>query len=195
MQEEYSKYISRIDSLQEIDEIKAFRRTSFMMKLKKDFWIFRKEILTSSDELERERSLAKIGWIQCYFGCAIPITKRIKRFSAPHGLFGIFISDRVKLGKNCVIFPNVVLGSNTIRDSKNAGFPTIGDNVYIGAGAAIIGNVTVGDNCRIGANACVVKDVPPNSVVVGNPMRIIERSETMDNRYYTPKQFSEFIVL
>lgn len=56
----------------------------------------------------------------------------------------------------------------------------IGDNVFVGAGAKIIGPITIGDNCRIGANACVYKDVPANCVVVGNPMRIIQR-EVLNN--------------
>ena len=55
--------------------------------------------------------------------------------------------------------------------------PTIGNRVYIGAGAKIIGKLTVGDGARIGANAVVTEDVPPGCTAVGVPARLIERSE------------------
>ena len=101
----------------------------------------------------------------------------------PHNLYGIFISRYAKIGKNTVIFQHVTIGSNTLNASKKAGAPTIGDNVYIGAGAKIIGNVTVGDNCRIGANAVVYRDLPPHSVAVQASTRIIQKSN-LDNRFY-----------
>src|SRR5690554_3855970 len=57
----------------------------------------------------------------------------------PHGFSGIFISAGAKIGKECVIFHHVTIGSNTLPGSKGYGAPTIGDNCYIGAGAKIIG--------------------------------------------------------
>ena len=101
----------------------------------------------------------------------------------PHGVSNIFISDNAKIGENAVIFQGVTIGSNTIEDSKSKGAPTIGDNVYIGAGAKIIGNVKVGNNVRIGANAIVVEDVTDNSVVVLSKPRVIIKKEKLDNRY------------
>jgi serine O-acetyltransferase len=53
------------------------------------------------------------------------------------------------------------------------GYPVIGDNVYIGPGAKIVGNVHIGNNVAIGANCVVTKDIPDNSVVVGVPGRVI----------------------
>ena len=102
----------------------------------------------------------------------------------PHGLQGIFISNGAKLGRDCVIFQQVTIGSNTLADSDRAGAPTLGDRVYIGAGAKVIGKITVGDNCRIGANAVVYKDMPAHSVAVQAPTRIIQK-EHLDNRYIT----------
>jgi len=102
----------------------------------------------------------------------------------PHGINGIFISDDTVIGKNCVIFPNVVIGSNHFPDSRGLGDPHIGDNCFIGAGATIVGNVKIDDNCRIGANATVFKDVPSNSVVVSMEPRIIPRV-SLDNKFYT----------
>lgn len=100
----------------------------------------------------------------------------------PHGVFGIFISDDAKIGKNAVIFQNVTIGSNTIIDSKKFGSPVIGDNVYIGAGAAIIGKVKIGNNVRIGANTTVFEDIPDNTVVVSEKPRLIKK-ENLDNRF------------
>ncbi|MGE3623093.1 MAG: serine acetyltransferase [Bdellovibrionales bacterium] len=102
----------------------------------------------------------------------------------PHGIHGIFISGGAKIGRNCVIFQHVTIGSNTIPSSRSCGFPVLGDNCYIGAGAKIIGNVNIGHNVRIGANAVVYKDVPPNSVVLNGP-QIVRPIAEPDNRFYS----------
>lgn len=101
----------------------------------------------------------------------------------PHGLFGVFISNSAKIGKNVTIFQHVTIGSNTLKDSKNAGAPTIGDNVYIGVGGVIIGKVTVGNNSRIGAGCIVVKDTPENSVTVLRGTESIVKSIPMNNNF------------
>ncbi len=100
----------------------------------------------------------------------------------PHGLYGIFISRGAKIGKNCVIFHQVTIGSNTLKDSLYFGAPTLGDNVYIGAGAKIIGKVFIGNNVRIGANCCVARDVPENNTVI-TVSRLIAHDEPRDNTY------------
>lgn len=100
----------------------------------------------------------------------------------PHGFMGVFISDMSEIGKNAVIFQQVTIGADRLADSNNQGNPKIGDNVYIGAGAKIIGNVRIGNNCRIGANAVVYMDMPDNSVAVSSPTRIIQK-ENLDNRF------------
>lgn len=102
----------------------------------------------------------------------------------PHGVQGIFISNDAVLGKDVTIFQQVTIGSNTLADSRGKGSPQIGDNVYIGAGAKIIGGVRIGNNCRIGANAVVYTDMPDNAVAVCAPTRILER-ESLDNTYIT----------
>lgn len=78
------------------------------------------------------------------------------------------INEKASIGENVTIFQGVTIGS-----MRGKGAPTIGNNVVIAAGAAIIGKVKVGNNCFIGANAVVVKDVPDGAVVVGNPAKII----------------------
>jgi serine O-acetyltransferase len=101
----------------------------------------------------------------------------------PHGVNGIFISHDAVIGKNCVIFPNVIIGSNSTLDSKGFGAPCVGDNCMIGGGATIIGNVRVGDNCRIGANVTVTEDIPSNCLVVSVKPRIIRKSD-LNNKFY-----------
>ena len=87
----------------------------------------------------------------------------------PHGLNGIIISYYAVIGKNCVIRQQV-----TIAQNNNNEAPIIGDNVVIGAGAKIIGNVKIGNNVVIGANAVVTKDIEDNRVVGGVPARVIK---------------------
>ena len=108
-----------------------------------------------------------------------PYPKVALRFAEPINIgpgffaragFGTVIAAQ-KIGENCWVNPGVAIG---FRDDKSAP-PIIGDNVYIGAGAKILGPVTVGDNAVIGANAVVTRDVPPNCTVAGMPARIIRR--------------------
>lgn len=138
---------------------------------------FKKDLLLNLYYLELEKLNSWIGYDTIFMD--IPLF--------PHGISGIFISREAKIGSNCTIFHQVTIGSNTLQDS-NFGSPVIGDNVYIGAGAKIIGDISIGDNCRIGANAVVYKNMPPNSLAVNSPTRIIIRTETMDNRFYTLRE-------
>ena len=101
----------------------------------------------------------------------------------PHGMCGIFISDAAVIGRNVVMFQQVTIGSNTIKGSKKYGSPTLEDDVYIGAGAKIIGKITVGHHSRIGANAVVVKDTLPNSVTVIKGIETIVKNEMLDNTF------------
>ena len=102
----------------------------------------------------------------------------------PHGIQGIFISNGARLGKDVVIFQQVTIGNNNLPGTRRPGSPTIGDRVYIGAGAKLVGGITIGDDCRIGANAVVYEDMPPNSVAVCAPTRILQK-EGLDNTYRT----------
>jgi serine O-acetyltransferase len=88
------------------------------------------------------------------------------------GHFGcIFVAPDVTIGDNCNISQGVTIG-RTYRGLR-AGVPVIGNSVYIGPGAKIIGNVKVGNNVAIGANCVVTKDISDNGVVVGAPGRVI----------------------
>lgn len=103
----------------------------------------------------------------------------------PHHINGVYISGGARIGRNVVIHQNTAIGSNPLAEGAGRGAPTIGDNVYIGTGACIFGRITVGDNCRIGANAVVHEDLPPNSVAVQQPTRVITREMPPDNRFFT----------
>ena len=94
----------------------------------------------------------------------------------PHGIKCVMISNSSVIGKDCIIFHQVTIGSNTIKTSKKYGAPVIGDNVLIGAGATIIGGINIGNNVRIGANCCVFDDIPDNSVVVSEKPRILQKN-------------------
>lgn len=89
-----------------------------------------------------------------------------------HGM-GVVIGETSIIGDNVTMYQGVTLGGTGKERGKR--HPTIGNNVVIGAGAKILGNITVGDNVSIGANAVVVRDVPPNSTVVGIPGRVVRR--------------------
>jgi len=86
---------------------------------------------------------------------------------------GIVVHSKTVIGKNCNISQGVTLGQ--ANRGKNKGYPTIGDNVYIGPGAKIVGAVKIGNNVAIGANCVVTKDIPDDSVVVGVPGRVISQ--------------------
>ncbi len=89
-----------------------------------------------------------------------------------HGM-GVIIGETSIVGKNVTLYQGVTLGGTGKEKGKR--HPNIGDNVVIGAGAKILGNITIGDNSYIGANAVVVKNVPANSTVVGVPGRITKQ--------------------
>ncbi len=84
---------------------------------------------------------------------------------------GIVVYPDCQIGKNCNLSHGVTLGIT--HRGKKKGYPTIGDNVYIGPGAKIIGSVKIGNHVAIGANCVVTQDVPDHAVVVGIPAKVI----------------------
>lgn len=91
-----------------------------------------------------------------------PGAKIGKRLVIDHGM-GVVIGETAEVGNDCIIFHGVTLGGLKFKPQKR--HPTVGNNVLIGAGAAIFGPVTIGDGARIGANAVVTRDVEPQSTV------------------------------
>jgi len=89
-----------------------------------------------------------------------------------HGV-GVVIGETVIIGNDVIIYQQVTLGG--VSTSKGKRHPTLEDNVVIGAGAKILGNITIGKNSKVGANSVVVKNVPADCTAVGIPARIIKR--------------------
>jgi serine O-acetyltransferase len=88
------------------------------------------------------------------------------------GHFGhIVVNSSAVIGKNCNISQGVTIGIANTGSKK--GVPVVGDYVYIGPGAKILGNINIGNYAAIGANSVVVNDVPENGVVVGIPARVV----------------------
>lgn len=106
-------------------------------------------------------------------GISIPVTTRIgSGFYIGH-FGGIVVNGLAIIGRNCNISQGVTIGQ--ANRGRNAGYPVIGDNVYLGPGAKIVGGVKIGNNVAIGANCVVTKDIPDGSVVVGVPGRVISQ--------------------
>jgi len=95
-----------------------------------------------------------------------------KRFFVDHGM-GVVIGETTIIGDDVLLYQGSTLGGTGIVKGKR--HPTIGNNVVVGAGAKVLGNISIGDNSYIGANAVVIKDVPANSTVVGVPGRITKQ--------------------
>lgn len=96
------------------------------------------------------------------------------RFFIDHGM-GVVIGETAEIGDCVTLYHGVTLGGVSLNKGKR--HPTLGNDVVVGAGAKVLGAIEIGDGSRIGANAVVVKPVPPNSVVVGIPGQIVERSK------------------
>ncbi|NIG55754.1 serine O-acetyltransferase [Chitinophaga sp. Cy-1792] len=107
------------------------------------------------------------------YGIQIPSATQIgEGFYIGH--FGtIVINEKAIIGKNCNIAHNVTIGQ--ANRGKLKGFPTIGDNVWIGTGAVIVGNVNIGSNVLIAPNSYVNVDVPEYSLVMGNPCKVVPK--------------------
>ena len=107
------------------------------------------------------------------FGISIPDTTQIgSGFYIGH--FGdIVVNSKSVIGRNCNISQGVTIGQ--LNRGEHAGNPVIGDHVFIGPGAKILGGIKVGNHVAIGANCVVVSDVPAHSVVVGVPGKVISQ--------------------
>lgn len=103
----------------------------------------------------------------------LPTSVRIgKNLNIHHG-FGLVISSRSTIGNNVVLRQNTTLG---VVDEESMG-PTLLDNVQVGANAIILGAITIGEGSVIGAGAVVTKNVPPHSIVIGNPGKIVSQAK------------------
>lgn len=120
-----------------------------------------------------------------------------KHFFIDHAM-GVVIGETAIVGDDCVLYQGVTLGGTGNETGKR--HPTLGNNVTVGTGAKVLGNIHIGNNVKIGGNSVVVKDVPDNCTVVGVPGRIIKRNgcrvfeESFDakqHREYMPDDAAE----
>lgn len=95
-----------------------------------------------------------------------------RRLIIDHGM-GVVIGETAEIGDDVYLYHAVTLGGTSTERGKR--HPTIGNNVIIGAGAKVLGDILVGDGARVGANAVVVQPVPPGVTVVGIPARPVDR--------------------
>lgn len=113
-----------------------------------------------------------VEWILCI---ELPWNTKIgKGLCLYHGQ-GLVVNDGTIIGENVTLRHNTTIGSKKLSDGTFSKSPIIGNNVDIGSNVVIIGPITIGENSIIGAGSVVVKDVESNSIVAGNPVKLIKK--------------------
>ncbi|WP_200977253.1 serine O-acetyltransferase [Echinicola sp. 20G] len=145
-------------------------------------WKFIKLLRTCEYYSNNKNSFINALWYQIYLfrykrlglklGFSIPLNVFDEGLSLPH--YGtIIVSKNAKIGKNCRVHACVNIGAS----GGDPRAPQIGDNVYIGPGAKLFGNISIEEGCTIGANAVVNKSVEiPNSIIGGVPAKVLKIS-------------------
>jgi serine O-acetyltransferase len=100
-----------------------------------------------------------------------------RRFFIDHGM-GVVIGETTQIGDDVLLYQGVTLGGTGNERGKR--HPTIGNNVVIGTGAKVLGNITIGNHVRVGAGSVVIRSVPDNSTVVGVPGRVVRGPAHVD---------------
>lgn len=114
-----------------------------------------------------------------FFATWLPSSAKIgKNFTVGYQGLGIVIHSNTVIGDNVTIAQNVTIG----RNFGDKLVPKIGNDVYIGAGSVVFGEITIGNNVIIGSNSVINKSIPDNSTAAGNPFRII--AENRQKKYY-----------
>lgn len=141
--------------------------------------LFRRIFLTRvSFESRKLQKVVKLFYKPAEDFAVDAISKKIGGgFLVCHGNSTIVYAQSI--GKNFLVHQNVTVGRGKKIDGNDV--PVIGDDVFIGTGAIVIGGIHIGNNVKIGAGTLVNKDVPDNCTVVGNPMRIIYKKGIEDD--------------
>jgi serine O-acetyltransferase len=141
------------------------------------YW-FRKAQKTSSKSILGIFSRLMLRKYQIKYGFQISSKTQIEGGFYLGHWGAIVINPNVKIGKNCNIAQGVTIGQT--NRGERTGVPEIGNQVWIGANAVIVGKIKIGNNVLIAPNAYVNRDVEDNSIVIGNPMQIKERKTAVD---------------
>ena len=102
-----------------------------------------------------------------------PAAQLGRRLFIDHAM-GVVIGETTIVGDDCVLYQGVTLGGTGKESGKR--HPTLGNNVTVGAGAKVLGNIHLGNGVKVGGNSVVVKDVPDDCTVVGIPGRVVRRN-------------------
>lgn len=168
IKEEINTILKNDPSIHSIIEV--FLYPSFKVKLYykiSHFLYKRKRFLIA--RIISEKAKRKTG-IEIHPGATIG-----KNLFIDHGM-GVVIGETCIIGDNVTLFHDVTLGGTGKEKGKR--HPTIGNNVFIGSGAKILGNITIGNNVKIGANSVILESIPDNVTVVGIPGKIIKHHTT-----------------
>lgn len=168
IKEEINTILKNDPSIHSIIEV--FLYPSFKVKLYykiSHFLYKRKRFLIA--RIISEKAKRKTG-IEIHPGATIG-----KNLFIDHGM-GVVIGETCIIGDNVTLFHGVTLGGTGKEKGKR--HPTIGNNVFIGSGAKILGNTTIGNNVKIGANSVILESIPDNVTVVGIPGKIIKHHTT-----------------
>lgn len=168
IKEEMNTILKNDPSIHSIIEV--FLYPSFKVKLYykiSHFLYKRKRFLIA--RIISEKAKRKTG-IEIHPGATIG-----KNLFIDHGI-GVVIGETCIIGDNVTLFHGVTLGGT--GKGKGKRHPTIGNNVFIGSGAKILGNITIGNNVKIGANSVILESIPDNVTVVGIPGKIIKHHTT-----------------
>lgn len=168
IKEEINTILKNDPSIHSIIEV--FLYPSFKVKLYykiSHFLYKRKRFLIA--RIISEKAKRKTG-IEIHPGATIG-----KNLFIDHGM-GVVIGETCIIGDNVTLFHGVTLGGTGKEKGKR--HPTIGNNVFIGSGAKILGNIAIGNNVKIGANSVILESIPDNVTVVGIPGKIIKHHTT-----------------
>lgn len=157
--------------------ISAFRNPGFHFTV-----FFRLSFLLSKYSLLGRYSRMMYRKLTFKYGYQIPRATNIAGGMRISHFGPLLINSKTQIGNNCYLSHNITIGETKRGERK--GSPVLGNKVWIGPGAVIVGKVTIGDNVLISPNCFVNTDIPSNSLVIGNPARIIAR-EDPTNGYIT----------